>query len=161
LHRAERTSLSARFAPTALDQRHCANLLNEANFRRVTFGPPASGNAYRKSFLDKIMPIADEELYRRSADGYTTGLAGIAGRVVSIPHILAYYRIHGDNYGGESGVKSIPHLHHMFMRDVKREGSAHAFGDQFNFHFSADRSRYCPGDSRPALRKRCPRLVPP
>jgi glycosyltransferase involved in cell wall biosynthesis len=120
--------------------------------------PPASGNAYRKSFLDKIMPIADEELYRRSADGYTTGLAGIAGRVVSIPHILAYYRIHGDNYGGESGVKSIPHLHHMFMRDVKREGSAHAFGDQFNFHFSADRSRYCPGHTKLRLLSR--RLAP-
>jgi glycosyltransferase involved in cell wall biosynthesis len=41
--------------------------------------PPASGNAFRKSFLDAIMPIADIEVYRRAADGYTTGLAGLAG----------------------------------------------------------------------------------
>jgi glycosyltransferase involved in cell wall biosynthesis len=110
--------------------------------------PPASGNAYRKSFLDQIMPIADTQLYRRAADGYTTGLAGVAGRVVSIPEILGYYRVHGDNGGGEGGVKSAQQLHHMFMRDIKREDSQHAFGDQFNFHFLADRSRYCPGHTK-------------
>lgn len=110
--------------------------------------PPASGNAYRKSFLDEIMPIADTQLYRRAADGYTTGLAGLAGRIVSIPETLGYYRIHGQNGGGEGGVKSAQQLHHMFMRDIKREDSQHAFGDQFNFHFSADRSRYCPGHTK-------------
>jgi glycosyltransferase involved in cell wall biosynthesis len=116
--------------------------------------PPASGNAFRKSFLDEIMPIADQELYRRAADGYTTGLAGLAGCVVSIAESLGHYRIHGNNYGGESGVKSIPHLHHMFMRDIKREDSQHAFGDHFNFHFLADRSRYCPGHTKLRLLSR-------
>jgi glycosyltransferase involved in cell wall biosynthesis len=116
--------------------------------------PPASGNAFRKSFLDTIMPIADEELYRRAPDGYTTGLAGLAGHVESIPEILGFYRIHGDNYGGASGVKSIERLHHMFMRDVKRENSEHEFGNFFNFHFSADRSRYCPGHTKLRLLSR-------
>jgi glycosyltransferase involved in cell wall biosynthesis len=120
--------------------------------------PPASGNAYRKSFLDQIMPIADEELYRRAPDGYTTGLAGVAGRVVSIPETLGYYRVHGRNFGGESGVESMQQLHHMFMRDVKREESEHAFGDQFNFHFPADRSRYCPGHTKLRLLSR--RMLP-
>jgi glycosyltransferase involved in cell wall biosynthesis len=120
--------------------------------------PPASGNAFRKSFLDKIMPIADEELYRRAADGYTTGLAGLAGCVVSISETLGHYRIHGNNYGGESGIKSIPHLHHMFMRDVKREASQHAFGEFFNFYFLEDRSRYCPGHTKLRLLSR--RLLP-
>ena len=116
--------------------------------------PPASGNAFRKTFLDDIMPIMDEELYRRAADGYTTGLAGLAGSVVSISEILGYYRLHGDNYGGESGIRSLEQLHHMFMRDIKREDSQHAFGDHFDFHFLADRSRYCPGHTKLRLLSR-------
>jgi glycosyltransferase involved in cell wall biosynthesis len=116
--------------------------------------PPASGNAYKKSFLDKIMPIADEAAYRQAADGYTTGLAGLAGAILSISETLGYYRIHGDNCGGESGVKSLDQLHHMFLRDIAREDSEHAFGDQFNFHFSADRSRYCPGHTKLRLLSR-------
>jgi hypothetical protein len=117
-------------------------------------GPPASGNAFRKSFLDKIMPIADEALYRHAPDGYTTGLAGLHGGVLSISEILGYYRVHGDNYGGESGIKSLQQLHHMFMRDIKREDSQHAFGDHFNFHFSTDRSRFCPGHTKLRLLSR-------
>jgi glycosyltransferase involved in cell wall biosynthesis len=120
--------------------------------------PPASGNAFRKSFLDAIMPIADIEVYRRAADGYTTGLAGVAGSVISIPEILGFYRVHGENGGGEGGVKSVEQLHHMFMRDIKREQSQHAFGDQFGFHFLADRSRYCPGHTKHRLLSR--RLFP-
>jgi glycosyltransferase involved in cell wall biosynthesis len=120
--------------------------------------PPASGNAYRKSFLDEIMPIADEELYRHAPDGYTTGLAGMAGKVASIAEILGFYRVHGDNYGGEGGVKSLQQLHHMFMRDVKREQSQHQFDDHFNFHFPEDRSRYCPGHTKLRLLSR--RVLP-
>ena len=116
--------------------------------------PPASGNAYRKSFLDEIMPIADEGLYRTAADGYTTGLAGLAGTIVSIPEILGLYRVHGENMGGEGGVKSVGQLHHMFMRDIIREDSQHAFGDHFNFHFLADRSRFCPGHTKLRLLSR-------
>jgi glycosyltransferase involved in cell wall biosynthesis len=120
--------------------------------------PPASGNAFRKSFLDAIMPIADIEIYRRAADGYTNGLAGVAGEVISIPETLGSYRVHGDNGGGEGGVKSLEQLHHMFMRDIKREDSQHAFGDQFDFHFPPDRSRYCPGHTKHRLLSR--RLFP-
>ena len=120
--------------------------------------PPASGNAYRKSFLDEIMPIADAELYRQATDGYTTGLAGMAGNIASIGEILGFYRVHGDNFGGEGGVKSVKQLHHMFMRDVKREHSQHAFGDHFNFHFPEDSSRYCPGHTKLRLLSR--RMLP-
>ncbi len=116
--------------------------------------PPASGNAYRKSFLDAVMPIADEKLYRRAADGFTTGLAGLAGHVESIPERLGFYRVHGENYGGAGGVKSVEHLHHMFMRDIKRENTQHEFGHWFNFHFPADRSRYCPGHTKLRLLSR-------
>jgi glycosyltransferase involved in cell wall biosynthesis len=115
--------------------------------------PPASGNAYRKSFLDEIMP-ADEVRHRRAPDGYTTGLAGIAGRVISIAETLGYYRIHGDNSGGEGGVRNLQQLHHMFMRDISREDCEHLFADHFNFHFLPDRSRYCPGHTKLRLLSR-------
>ena len=120
--------------------------------------PPASGNAFRKSFLDEIMPIADEQRYRRAPDGYTTGLAGIAGRVISISETLGYYRVHGDNSGGEGGVRNLQQLHHMFMRDISREDCEHSFGTHFNFHFLPDRSRFCPGHTKLRLLSR--RLAP-
>jgi glycosyltransferase involved in cell wall biosynthesis len=130
----------------------------EARQQIATYGyyvsPPASGNAFRKSFLDEIMPIADEVRYRSAPDGYTTGLAGIEGHIVSIPETLGYYRIHGNNIGGEGGVRSLKQLHHMFMRDVKREDSEHAFADKFDFHFLPDRSRYCPGHTKLRLLSR-------
>ena len=110
--------------------------------------PPASGNAFRKDFLDSIMPIRDVERYRRAADGYTTGLAGVAGAVRSISEPLAAYRLHGKNAGGLSGVKTLAQLHHMFMRDIKREDTQHEVGKRFNFHFLADRSRFCPGHTK-------------
>jgi glycosyltransferase involved in cell wall biosynthesis len=119
--------------------------------------PPASGNVFRKSFLDEIMPV-DEEPNRRAADGYTTGLAGLDGRVHSISETLGYYRIHGGNGGGEGGVHSIKQLHHMFMRDISRENCEHLFGPQFNFHFPPDRSRYCPGHTKLRLLSR--RMAP-
>jgi glycosyltransferase involved in cell wall biosynthesis len=120
--------------------------------------PPASGNAFRKSFLDEIMPIAQPELYVHAADGYTTGLAGMTGKVASIAEILGLYRVHGDNSGGEGGVRSVEQLHHMFMREVKRERSQHAFDNHFNFHFGEDRSRYCPGHTK--LRLLSLRMLP-
>ena len=120
--------------------------------------PPASGNAYRKSFLDEIMPIADVELYRQATDGYTTGLAGMTGKIASIAEVLGFYRVHGDNQGGEGGVRSVQQLHHMFMRDIKRERSQHAFDDHFNFYFPEDRSRYCPGHTKLRLLSR--RMLP-
>lgn len=110
--------------------------------------PPASGNAFRASFLQRVMPIRDTELYRRAADGYTTGLAPLAGHIESIAEVLGYYRVHGANYGGFSGVRNVEHLHHMFMRDVKRENTQHAFAEEFNFYFPTDRSRYCPGHTK-------------
>jgi glycosyltransferase involved in cell wall biosynthesis len=120
--------------------------------------PPASGNAFRKSFLDEIMPIRDVVKFRSAPDGYTTGLAGMTGRVVSIAETLGYYRIHGNNFGGEGGVRSVEQLHHMFMRDIIREDNEHAFADRFKFHFLADRSRYCPGHTKLRLLSR--RMLP-
>jgi hypothetical protein len=57
--------------------------------------PPASGNAYARSFLDAVMPIP-ESVYFRAPDEYLFGLAPAFGPIARIaPQSL--YRIHGRN----------------------------------------------------------------
>ena len=68
----------------------------------------------------------------------------MAGEIVLIVESLGLYRVHSNNYGGGAGVESVQRLHLMFMRDIKRERSQHAFDDHFNFDFPEDRSRYLP-----------------
>jgi hypothetical protein len=57
--------------------------------------PPASGNAYRRSFLDEVMPIP-RSVYFRAPDEYLFGLAPAFGPIARIaPQSL--YRVHGRN----------------------------------------------------------------
>jgi hypothetical protein len=110
--------------------------------------PPSSGNVYRKSFLDRIMPIEDEELFRRSADAYPTGLAGLTGKVATIDEVLGLYRVHGANGSDAGDVRTLAHLHHIFMRDLKRERIQHQFGDRLGYHFAHDSARFIPSHSK-------------
>ena len=59
--------------------------------------PPTSGNAFKRSFLDTIMPMP-EAPYRSGADGgYLVPLAALHGKIRSIDAELGMYRIHGNN----------------------------------------------------------------
>ena len=98
--------------------------------------PPASGNAYRKSFLDEIMPIADVELYRQATDGYTTGLAGMAGEIVSIRGNFGVLgALTAITLAARVAQKPSEQLHHMLMRDIKRERSQARFRRSFQLPF--------------------------
>jgi glycosyltransferase involved in cell wall biosynthesis len=57
--------------------------------------PPGSGNAYAKSFLDKIFPIS--EIYDSFTDSTCIAVAPFLGDVVTIKKPLVRYRIHGSN----------------------------------------------------------------
>jgi glycosyltransferase involved in cell wall biosynthesis len=57
---------------------------------------PTSGQVYRRTFLDWIMPVPEAE-YQISADAYVAGLAGLLGEVFGFDAILASYRVHGSN----------------------------------------------------------------
>lgn len=57
---------------------------------------PTSGNVYRRTFLDSIMPIP-EETYRISADLYLTYANLRAQHVKMSQRVAGYYRIHGKN----------------------------------------------------------------
>jgi len=56
----------------------------------------STGNAFAKSFLDQLMPI-DEQVIYRSPDGYLSKMAPLFGDVRSVPAILGAYRVHGRN----------------------------------------------------------------
>jgi hypothetical protein len=62
----------------------------------VGLSPPTSGNAWARSFLERVMPIPEED-FRLGADGYLYGLAPAFGIIARLSQPLSLYRIHGDN----------------------------------------------------------------
>jgi glycosyltransferase involved in cell wall biosynthesis len=58
---------------------------------------PTSGNAWARSFLERVLP-APEEKWRISADGYLVTLAWVSGEVRAICEPQGLYRVHGDNH---------------------------------------------------------------
>ena len=55
--------------------------------------PPTSGNAWRRTFLDEVLPGPVEE-FRLAADQYLAVLAPFHGRVVALEEPLSLYRRH-------------------------------------------------------------------
>lgn len=58
--------------------------------------PPTSGNAWSRVFLNKVMPLNEDD-WRISADSYLIAMAPFYGRVVNILKVGGKYRIHSDN----------------------------------------------------------------
>ncbi len=59
--------------------------------------PPGSGNAYSRTFLDRVM--CDVDTVDRFADSALLAAAPLLGDVVTIPQPLVSYRVHGRNDG--------------------------------------------------------------
>ncbi|MBX6368260.1 MAG: glycosyltransferase [Rhodospirillales bacterium] len=60
--------------------------------------PPTSGNAYTRSFLERVMPLPKVPC---GADGPINTVAPLYGDVVTINRPLAWYRVHGQNDGAQ------------------------------------------------------------
>ena len=60
------------------------------------FTPAQSGNFWRKSFLDQVVPIPADE-YRFNADAYLFTFAPLFGSFRSVQEPLTQYRVHGRN----------------------------------------------------------------
>lgn len=59
---------------------------------------PTSGNAWRRRFLDKVLPIPEQvNYYKTCADEFLFTLAPVFGLIKAIPEPLGTYRIHGRN----------------------------------------------------------------
>ncbi len=74
--------------------------------------PPGSGNAYARTFLEKIFPLQGQDPF---SDSYCLAAAPFLGDVVTIAKPLVSYRVHGRNDG------AMTHLDiERFGRDVAR-----------------------------------------
>lgn len=69
-----------------------ASILKTGNYQSM----PTSGNAFSRSFLNKVMPML-ETVWRGHADAYLINLAPLAGYVGAIDEPLGFYRIHDKN----------------------------------------------------------------
>jgi glycosyltransferase involved in cell wall biosynthesis len=58
--------------------------------------PPTTGNAWARSFLERVLPMPEQE-YLICPDAYLAALAPLYGRVVGVPEPQALYRMHGLN----------------------------------------------------------------
>jgi len=64
---------------------------------------PTSGNVYARRFLEQILPMPGES-FRICADSFLNMHAPFHGEIIAIDHLLAGYRIHGDNNYANSGI---------------------------------------------------------
>jgi glycosyltransferase involved in cell wall biosynthesis len=58
--------------------------------------PPTSGNAWSRSFLEKVLPIP-EAPFRWGGDTYLLNMAPVFGTIAAIQEPLGLYRVHGAN----------------------------------------------------------------
>lgn len=64
--------------------------------------PPTSGNAFARWYLQRIMPLPEED-FRYDAEGLPVLLAPFFGDVVHLDEVLGAYRVHGGNHIGGHG----------------------------------------------------------
>jgi len=88
-------------------------------------GPPTTGNAWARRFLERILPRPEAE-YRISADSYLMELAPLFGKVKRILKPQGLYRLHeGSNYTDKLFDEKLQH------------------GVAFYNHFFYEMSKYC------------------
>ncbi len=110
--------------------------------------PPTSGNAYKKLFLEKVMPVPEfsktTDIYDISIDGCLSGVAGLTRGIAFIPEILGLYRVHGKNKSDAGTVLSVQKLRQLFMRDYLREEYQSVWAKKMGVPYQTDLSRFNP-----------------
>ena len=110
--------------------------------------PPNSGNAYTKSFLEKIMPVPEFDKrksdYDATVDGMLCGVSGLIGGVIFIPEALGLYRVHGANMSDAGKVESVQKIRQLFMRNYLREEYQMMWAKKLGIPIEFDLSRFNP-----------------
>lgn len=92
--------------------------------------PIASGNAFARAFLLKALPIPPE--FRRAPDGMLSRLVPLYGPVVSLPEILADYRVHGANVLAQRSLAPEKYAANV-KYEIERESFFRARAAEFGF----------------------------
>jgi hypothetical protein len=94
----EGRSTGGYFPPEAMpDGSFLEHSIAEGPFYDSRNMPPTSGNAWARSFLERVLPMPAEE-YDHGADVYLHSLAPVYGTMRAIPETLGCYRAHGGNH---------------------------------------------------------------
>lgn len=89
-----------------------------AHFRYYN-SPPASGNAYNRFFLDRVLPMPSEK-WRISADAYLILAAPFYGSVESLEDALGLYRRHGGG-ASDSSVLGLDQMRSYVAKELNKE----------------------------------------
>lgn len=81
--------------------------------------PPASGNAYSRAFLERVLPMPEKE-FRYWADLYLLYSAPFYGRREVLSGIHGSYRRHGSNHSVKQGRLSLKRLTHRVETHRRR-----------------------------------------
>lgn len=84
--------------------------------------PVLSGNGFRRSVLEELLPIPTDPMFRNHNDGYLTPLCGLCGPIVSIEEELGAYRLHGRNRYAYTGEIDVADVRRRYQLELAREG---------------------------------------
>lgn len=79
-----------------LDQQHILPMTQSYQFPFA--GLPTSFLAFRRSFLDQVMPLKEDQRDACFVDARLSSLAALYGGYVCSEESLTYYRVHGQNH---------------------------------------------------------------
>lgn len=83
--------------------------------------PVMTGNAFRRTTLEQLLPIPAEPLFRNYNDGYLNPLCAFCGPITSIDEELGAYRLHGENLWAYTSEVQIANVRLRFQHELVRE----------------------------------------
>lgn len=98
---------------------------------------PTSGNAFSRSFLDKIMPMPEPD-WRGNADAYVTNLAPLAGHVGVINEALGFYRRHDKSMAAavRGSRFRLETLYSSISREIKTDKTIDKFAKEHGLQYN-------------------------
>lgn len=107
-------------------------ILNEANY----VSTPSSGNAFSRTFLEKVMPMPEAE-WRGAADGYLFNLAPLFGEIGAIDIAMGFYRMHDRNLSSHmiDSRFNIDKCRASIAREIKTEKLIADFSRELGYKF--------------------------
>jgi glycosyltransferase involved in cell wall biosynthesis len=107
------------------------SILNSGNY----VSTPTSGNAFSRSYLNKVMPIPETD-WRRSADVYLINLAPLFGEIGAIDEPQGCYRTHQRNVSSHivQGRFNIEKCHFGIEREIKTEALIATFASRLGYN---------------------------
>jgi glycosyltransferase involved in cell wall biosynthesis len=108
--------------------------------------PPMSGNAWSRAFLESVFPLPEVgkefKIVSKGAEGpdeYLSALAPLFGRVIGVPELQGYYRLHGTN--GYSSLPFDERVKHDLLLFDRCLAAVHSYCGKLGIDIDAERWR--------------------